>query len=44
MMSVRCGESPWPKSVVNGLAEMGVRVAETVREMKARVLSNPANR
>ena len=44
LMSVRCGESTWPKSVVNGLAGMEVRVAGKVREMEARVLFNPASR
>ena len=41
-MSVRCGESPWPKSVVNGLPGVEVPVAGKVREMEARVLFNPA--
>ena len=41
MMSVRCGESPWPKSVVNGLPEVEVPVAGKVQEMEARF--NPAN-
>ena len=44
LMSVRCGESPWLKSVVNGLPGVEVPVAGKVREMEARVLFNPANR
>ena len=42
-MSVRCGESPWLKSVVNGLPGVEVPVAGKVREMEARVFFNPAN-
>ena len=43
LMSVRCGEAPWPKLVVNGLPGVEVAVAGKVREMEARVLFNPAN-
>ena len=43
LMSVRCGEWRWPKSVVNGLAGMEVRGAGKVREMEARVLFLVAN-
>ena len=38
LMSVRCGESPRLKSVVNGLPGVEVPVAGKVREMEARVL------
>ena len=44
LMSVRCGEWRWPKSVVNGLAGMKVRRAGKIREMEARVLFLVANR
>ena len=43
LMSMRCEESRWPKSVVNGLLGWGPGDGE-LREMEARVFFRPSNR
>ncbi len=44
LMSVRCEESRWPKSVVNGFAGMGSGRRGKLREVEARVFFRPSNR